>query len=404
MVEALQAIDLVVCAGELVAIMGPSGSGKSTLLTISGTLEAATSGDVLVGGQEVSSMSRNDRARLRRRSIGHVFQDFNLLAGLTAAENVSLPLELDGIRAKAARAVAMTALEELGLADRAGHYPDELSGGERQRVAIARAVVGDRRLLLADEPTGALDSVNGGRHAPRAAGLPAGCGRRDGHPRRPAGVVGRPRRVPARRPHDRPDCASAGSRVTARAGSATMSRTRYPAATADDGGAPARRAVTRWAWRLFRREWRQQVLVLALLTVTVAAAIGFSAATYNTLGVPENAVFGSANHRYEVDEPDMGTLPDETCRLLRRAPPTLRRSRPATRRCPGRSSHPTLSRLAGGGRRASVGSLRRTHPSPAPSSWRSARRRRTPACSSRPHEPPRALSPSAGERPPPGCL
>ena len=148
-------------AGELVAIMGPSGSGKSTLLTIAGTLEDGTSGDVFVDGHEVSTMSRNERARLRRRSIGYVFQDFNLLAGLTAAENVSLPLELDGIRARTARAVAMGALEELGLADRAGRYPDELSGGERQRVAIARAVVGDRRLLLADEPTGALDSVNG---------------------------------------------------------------------------------------------------------------------------------------------------------------------------------------------------------------------------------------------------
>ncbi len=161
LVEAMREVDLAVDAGELVAIMGPSGSGKSTLLTIAGTLEEATTGDVFVDGQDVSTMSRNDRARLRRRSIGYVFQDFNLLAGLTAAENVSLPLELDGTRARTARVVAMTALEELGLADRAGHYPDELSGGERQRVAIARAVVGDRRLLLADEPTGALDSVNG---------------------------------------------------------------------------------------------------------------------------------------------------------------------------------------------------------------------------------------------------
>jgi putative ABC transport system ATP-binding protein len=106
-------------------------------------------------------MSRNDRARLRRRSIGYVFQDFNLLAGLTAAENVSLPLELDGTQAKAARVSATAALEELGLGERASRYPDELSGGERQRVAIARAVVGDRHLLLADEPSGALDSVNG---------------------------------------------------------------------------------------------------------------------------------------------------------------------------------------------------------------------------------------------------
>ncbi|MEP6660376.1 MAG: ABC transporter ATP-binding protein [Acidimicrobiales bacterium] len=161
LVRALCDVDLSVQVGELVAVMGPSGSGKSTLLTIAGTLEEVSSGDVLVDGKSVSSMSRNDRARLRRRSIGYVFQDFNLLAGLTAAENVSLPLELDGTRAGAARAIALTALEDLGLADRAEHYPDQLSGGESQRVAIARAVVGDRRLLLADEPTGALDSVNG---------------------------------------------------------------------------------------------------------------------------------------------------------------------------------------------------------------------------------------------------
>jgi putative ABC transport system ATP-binding protein len=106
-------------------------------------------------------MSRNDKARLRRRTIGYVFQDFNLLAGLTALENVSLALELDGISTKRAHAAGMASLEELGLADRAGHFPDQLSGGERQRVAIARAVVGERHLLLADEPSGALDSANG---------------------------------------------------------------------------------------------------------------------------------------------------------------------------------------------------------------------------------------------------
>jgi len=160
-VLALQAADLTVDVGELVAIMGPSGSGKSTLLTIAGTLEQATSGVVMIDGHDVSSMSPNERSRVRRRSVGYVFQDFNLLSGLTAAENVSLPLELDGTRAKAARTVALGVLDELGLADRADRFPDELSGGERQRVAIGRAVVGDRRLLLADEPTGALDSVNG---------------------------------------------------------------------------------------------------------------------------------------------------------------------------------------------------------------------------------------------------
>jgi putative ABC transport system ATP-binding protein len=161
LVHALVDIDLAVRTGELVAVMGPSGSGKSTLLTIAGTLEEATSGDVLVAGTAVSEMSANDRARLRRRTIGYVFQDFNLLAGLTAVENVALPLELDGTRAGRAQRVALAALDQLGLADRAKHYPDALSGGESQRVAIARAIVGDRRLVLADEPTGALDSVNG---------------------------------------------------------------------------------------------------------------------------------------------------------------------------------------------------------------------------------------------------
>jgi len=160
-VDALISIDLVVLPGELVAIMGPSGSGKSTLLTIAGTLEDATSGEVMIDGQPVSAMSRSERASLRRRAVGFVFQDFNLLPGLTATENVALPLELDGVRNKAARATALEALEQLGLSARADRFPEELSGGERQRVAIARAVIGDRRLLLADEPTGALDSING---------------------------------------------------------------------------------------------------------------------------------------------------------------------------------------------------------------------------------------------------
>ena len=160
-VHALRGVDLSVAAGELVAIMGPSGSGKSSLLTIAGSLEDPTSGEVVIGGVSLSGMPRNEKARLRRRSIGFVFQDFNLLAGLTAAENVAMPLELDGMAARAARELAMQALDDLGLTERAARFPDELSGGERQRVAIARAVVGERRLLLADEPTGALDSVNG---------------------------------------------------------------------------------------------------------------------------------------------------------------------------------------------------------------------------------------------------
>jgi len=160
-VRALHDVDLSVEREELVAVMGPSGSGKSTLLTIGGSLEEASSGQVLVDGVDLATVSRSDRAKLRRRSIGYVFQDFNLLPGLTALENVTLPLELDGVRARTARNAALGALEQLGVAERADRFPDELSGGERQRVAIARAIVGERRLLLADEPTGALDSVNG---------------------------------------------------------------------------------------------------------------------------------------------------------------------------------------------------------------------------------------------------
>jgi putative ABC transport system ATP-binding protein len=159
-VHALQEVDLSVEAGAMVAVMGPSGSGKSTLLTIAGSLEEPDSGEVLVGGRSLSRMSRGDKARLRRRTVGYVFQDFNLLPGLTAAENVALPLELDGMSAGKARAAGLQALTGLGLAERASRFPDQLSGGERQRVAIARAVVGDRRLMLADEPSGALDSVN----------------------------------------------------------------------------------------------------------------------------------------------------------------------------------------------------------------------------------------------------
>jgi putative ABC transport system ATP-binding protein len=159
-VHALNEVSLAVEPGVMVAVMGPSGSGKSTLLTIAGSLEEPTSGQVLVGGQDLATMSRNDKARLRRQSIGYVFQDFNLLPGLTAAENVALPLELDGIGARKAREAGLRALADMGLADRGSNYPDQLSGGERQRVAIARAVVGDHRLLLADEPSGALDSAN----------------------------------------------------------------------------------------------------------------------------------------------------------------------------------------------------------------------------------------------------
>ncbi len=160
-VEALRDASLRVRAGELVAVMGPSGSGKSTLLTLAGGLDEPTEGAVRVLDRDLGGLSRDAVAALRRRTIGYVFQELNLLPGLTAAENVSLPLELDGARPGRARAAALAALERVGLADLADRFPEDLSGGEQQRVAICRAVVGERRLLLADEPTGALDSVTG---------------------------------------------------------------------------------------------------------------------------------------------------------------------------------------------------------------------------------------------------
>ncbi|WP_234331918.1 ABC transporter ATP-binding protein [Streptomyces sp. NRRL S-87] len=160
-VHALRGIDLAVHPGELVAVMGPSGSGKSTLLTLAGGLDTPTSGRVVVEGTDITTASRKQLAALRRRSIGYVFQDYNLIPALTAAENVALPLELDGTSARRARAAALAALEEMNLPQLADRFPDEMSGGQQQRVAIARALVGDRRLVLADEPTGALDSETG---------------------------------------------------------------------------------------------------------------------------------------------------------------------------------------------------------------------------------------------------
>jgi putative ABC transport system ATP-binding protein len=160
-VTALAGIDLEVAPGELVAVMGPSGSGKSTLLNIAGGLDRPTSGQVTVDGQRLGELSRSQLARLRRRSVGYVFQDLNLLPSLTAAENVALPLELDGAGIRKSRKAALDALAEVDMADLAGRFPDGMSGGQQQRVAIARALVGERRLVLADEPTGALDSVTG---------------------------------------------------------------------------------------------------------------------------------------------------------------------------------------------------------------------------------------------------
>ena len=160
-VHALRAVSLTVAAGELVAVMGPSGSGKSTLLSLAGGLDSPTSGTVLIEGIDLAGLSRHELAAVRRRSAGYVFQDLNLIPALTAAENVALPRELDGVRPRAVRAEALAALEEVELAELADRFPDELSGGQQQRVAIARALVGPRRLVLADEPTGALDSVAG---------------------------------------------------------------------------------------------------------------------------------------------------------------------------------------------------------------------------------------------------
>ena len=160
-VVALAPTTLAVTAGELLAIMGPSGSGKTTLLSLVGGLDRPTEGAVLVEGVDVGRLDSRGLAILRRRTVGYVFQDLNLLAGLTARENVSLPLELDGRPIREAQTAAEAALASVGLEGLADRYPDDLSGGEQQRVAIARALVGPRRILLADEPTGALDSMAG---------------------------------------------------------------------------------------------------------------------------------------------------------------------------------------------------------------------------------------------------
>jgi putative ABC transport system ATP-binding protein len=158
-VHALKGVSLEVGRGELVAVMGPSGSGKSTLLNLAGGLDRPTSGRVVVEGVDLATVK--DLAALRRGSVGYVFQDLNLIPSLTAAENVMLPRELDGVRARRARREALDVLAATGVAEIADRFPEELSGGQRQRVAIARALVGERRLLLADEPTGALDTATG---------------------------------------------------------------------------------------------------------------------------------------------------------------------------------------------------------------------------------------------------
>ena len=149
-VHALRGVTLTLEEGELVAVMGPSGSGKSTLLNLAGGLDRPTKGEVVVDGTVLGTCTRRALAALRRRRVGYVFQDLNLLAILTAAENVALPLELDGVGVRQARRTALAALAEVDLDGYGPRFPDELSGGQQQRVAIARALVGQRRLLLAE--------------------------------------------------------------------------------------------------------------------------------------------------------------------------------------------------------------------------------------------------------------
>jgi putative ABC transport system ATP-binding protein len=162
-VEALRGVDLGVQEGEMLAIMGRSGSGKSTLLTLLGGVDVPTSGQVLLEGKDLATLTDDNRTLIRRRRIGFVFQAFNLLPILTAEENVALPLELDGVPAKEAHERAARSLELVGLESRRSHLPGKMSGGEQQRVAIARALVIEPAIVLADEPTGNLDSANGRR-------------------------------------------------------------------------------------------------------------------------------------------------------------------------------------------------------------------------------------------------
>jgi putative ABC transport system ATP-binding protein len=162
-VDAVRGIDLTIEQGEMLAIIGPSGSGKSTLLNLLGAIETPTTGKVMFEGTDVSSFNDTERTLLRRRRIGFIFQAFNLLPTLTALENAALPLELDGISEAVAQERARACLELVGIAERADHFPTRMSGGEQQRVAVARALVIEPALVLADEPTGNLDSVNSAR-------------------------------------------------------------------------------------------------------------------------------------------------------------------------------------------------------------------------------------------------
>lgn len=160
-VTALDGVDLQINPGELVAVMGPSGSGKSSLLNIAGGLDRPTSGSVVIAGTDFSRASAQDLATIRRCHVGVVYQELNLIPALTAVENVALPLELAGSSVRDARKEALASLAQVGLEGLESRFPDDLSGGQQQRVAIARSLMGSRRILLADEPTGALDSAAG---------------------------------------------------------------------------------------------------------------------------------------------------------------------------------------------------------------------------------------------------
>ncbi len=175
-VTALAGVDLRVETASFLAVMGPSGCGKSTLLHLAAALDDPTAGSVRVGGRELAGLSMEGRAQVRRDTVGLVFQRLNLIASLTAKENVALPLELDGVRPKVARAAAADALARVGLRDSLDRYPDHFSGGQQQRIAVARALVGSRSVLLADEPTAALDTRSADDIVELLASLPASSG------------------------------------------------------------------------------------------------------------------------------------------------------------------------------------------------------------------------------------
>lgn len=157
-VQALGGVSLDVSSGELVAIMGASGSGKSTLLAALGGLDLVDEGEVFIEGRSLGELKAKEASRLRRQSLGFIFQDLNLVSSLTIEENVALPLELDGIKQRELKLLVAKALDEMGIAPISKRYPDQVSGGQRQRAAVARCFIGERKILLADEPTGALDS------------------------------------------------------------------------------------------------------------------------------------------------------------------------------------------------------------------------------------------------------